>query len=229
MADNASHDARPDGPPVLDVVFVVDGSGSMSGERMASLNWAAKAALPALREAAADHPEIDVRVRVIRFADTAEWVVASPVPVAEFAWVNVEAGGESAMGAALAAVAAALSTPDDRPQRYPPPVIILLSDGYPSDDAEAGIAALDASPPAARAIRIPIAIGQDADLDLLAGFMRGSDLGPLQADDAETLTRRIRWAASGPVLASASAARPPGHPGPAAEEVRADHDGGLTW
>ena len=49
-----------------------------------------------------------------------------------------------------------------------PPVVVLFSDGYPSDDAEGGLDALIATDLGRRATRVPIAIGQDADMALLA-------------------------------------------------------------
>lgn len=194
--------------PILHVIFAVDGSGSMTGERIASLNWAARAAIPAMREAAADHPEVDVRVRVLRFGDEVEWPVATPVPVGEFVWSALAAGGETAMGAALTAIAAALTAEGAADRTLLPPVIVLLSDGLPTDDARAGIAALDGCELGASAVRIPIAIGQDADLDLLAEFIGDPALRPLRAQNAEMLVNRIRWAASVPLDAAASAATP---------------------
>ena len=154
----------------LHVVFVVDASGSMSGERMGSLNWAAKATVPAMREVAFEHPAVDVLVRVCRFSDAVDWPVTVPTPVDRFVWANLVAGGETCMGAALEAVAAALVELEAAGGRNLPPVIVLLSDGLPSDDARAGIAALDATELGRQAIRIPIAIGSDADLEILQAF-----------------------------------------------------------
>lgn len=215
---------------LLHVIFVVDGSGSMTGERIASLNWAARAAIPAMREAAADHPEVDVRVRVLRFADGVEWPVPTPVPVADFVWTSLAAGGETAMGEALNAVAAALSADAATGADLLPPVIVLLSDGMPTDDARAGIAALDGSELGARSVRIPIAIGPDADLDLLAEFIGDPALRPLRANTAEMLVSRIRWAASVPVDVVASPANADPLPTIAASAPRdSEAQDGLVW
>src|SRR5271167_4751939 len=92
----------------LHFVFAIDGSGSMTGERIASLNYAVRAAIPAMQEAAADNPEIDVLVRVMSFADTVAWPVPNPVPVKDFSWSDIAAGGETNMGAALLALAEAM-------------------------------------------------------------------------------------------------------------------------
>lgn len=227
----ASADAHQPARRILHVIFVVDCSGSMTGERIGSLNWAARAAVPAMREAAADHPDTDVMIRVVRFADGVDWPVRVPTPAAEFVWTTLAAGGESSMGAALAAVAAALAEPgrDDGAELLPP-VIVLLSDGLPTDDVRSGIAALAATELGARAVRVPIAIGQDADHDLLQAFIGDPALRPLRANNAEMLVSRVRWAASAPLKAIAG----PAGAGPlAALAGQAEHhdegDGSLVW
>lgn len=224
MVEAAQTGPERDSRLLLHVIFVVDGSGSMTGERIGSLNWAARAAIPAMREVAADHPEVDVRVRVVRFADGVDWPVATPTPVADFVWANLAAGGESSMGAALEAIAATL--PADGPDLLPP-VIVLLSDGMPTDDAEAGIAALLATDLGAKAIRVPIAIGPDADLDLLQAFIGDPALKPLRANSAEMLVSRMRWAASVPVAAVSTPDI--ADPRAAVAEVEPDADRGLVW
>ena len=184
----------------LHFVLAVDCSGSMMGDKIASLNYAVRSAIPAMRAAAADNPENDVRVRVLRFADDVQWTVETPVPVDQFEWSDLTAGGETNMGAAFTALAQAL-TPEKMPGRQLPPVLVLLSDGLPTDDAEAGLAAFTQSAFGAKAIRIAVAIGSDADKTLLQSFIGHLDMKPLQANSAETLVNRIKWAASVPMKA----------------------------
>lgn len=190
--------------PQLHFVLAVDCSGSMMGERIASLNYAVRSAIPAMRAAAADHPENDVLVRVLRFADEVTWTVGTPVPVDQFEWTDLTAGGETNMGAAFVALAEAL-TPENMPGRQLPPVLVLLSDGLPTDDAEGGLATFMRSPVGANAIRLAVAIGSDADKGLLQDFIGNSDVKPLQANSAETLVNRIKWAASVPMKAASAA------------------------
>lgn len=187
------------GRRTLDLVFVVDCSGSMAGERIGSLNYAVRSAIPAMQAAAEEHPEVDITVRVLRFGDLVDWRVAAPVPVKDFVWTHAEAGGETSMGAAFRALASSLDASAGEAGLALPAVIVLLSDGYATDDAEAGLVVLLASEAGARAVRIPIAIGQDADLDLLQAFIGDPVLSPLRAANAEMLVSRVRWAASVPL------------------------------
>lgn len=182
----------------LHVILALDCSGSMTGQKIASLNYAVRAAVPAMRVAAEDNPEIDVRVRVIRFATGATWHVAEATPVASFEWTNLEAGGETHLGAALDLINAALE-PEGMSGRQLPPVLVLVSDGHPTDDYQPSLDAFLHSPFGGRAVRVAVAIGSDADLDVLDRFIAHPEFRPLVAHNTEALVDRIKWATTAPV------------------------------
>jgi uncharacterized protein YegL len=202
----------------LQVILALDCSGSMKGDRIASLNYALRTAIPELRHVAADNPEVDVRLRVLRFASKAEWHIAEPVPVDEIRWVDLAADGETHMGDALRMVAATLS-PEAMTGRQLPPVIVLASDGYPTDDYEGGLEALFAAEHAEAAIRIAIAIGSEADLEILERFIRHPTMKPLRANNAADLVQHIKWATTAPVKAASSPTNNPDPLAPLAREA----------
>ncbi len=80
-------------------------------------------------------------------------------------------GENTDLGAALTCLGDAL-TPPKHPKRAIPPRVVLLSDGEPTDEYTAALAALDALPWGKKAQRYAIAIGQDADLEVLQEFTR---------------------------------------------------------
>jgi hypothetical protein len=94
-------------------------------------------------------------------------------------------------------------------------VIVLVSDGQPTDDFGGGVAALDAQPWGSKAVRLGIAIGRDADHEVLRRFIGDPAVPILEANAPEALVRQIRWAST-IGLASASSptmggmAAPPG-------------------
>eukprot|EP01037_Dinobryon_pediforme_P014605 gene14605-14729_t len=187
----------------LHFILVVDCSGSMTGDKIASLNYAIRSAIPALRATAADHPDIDVFVRVLSFSDGAKWETGTAQPVAAFEWHDLQAGGETDLGAALTLLASCLNEEFMAgPQLQP--VIVLVSDGLPTDDVDNGVNRLTAAYFGAKAIRLAIAIGPDADLPSLQNFIGVSGIRPLQANNAETLVNHIKWAASGPIKAASA-------------------------
>lgn len=111
--------------------------------------------------------------------------------------------GGTDMGLALHMVGEQLDTPP-MPERAIPPVLVLISDGKPSDDAAAGLHSLLQRPWGRKAVRIAIAIGHDADRSVLQQFIGRPDLEPLQANNPAALVQYIKWISTA-VLQSVSA------------------------
>jgi uncharacterized protein YegL len=225
----------------LHFIYLCDCSGSMQANgKMQALNQAIRQSLPAMVEVGRQNPEARLLVRVLGFGSEARWHISDPTPVEQVpqAWVDLQAGGMTAMGAALEQLAAVLRTPPME-QRALPPVLVLISDGAPTDGFERGLATLLAEPWAKKAVRLAIAIGHDADLEVLQQFIgpdpaasvsgaawAGPDgdrlpgqsarpgARPLQANDSGTLARYIQWASTAVVGA---ASQPRSQPGGAVE------------
>lgn len=180
----------------LNIVFAVDCSGSMAGEKINSLNMAMRIAEKDLRKAAASNISVDMMVRVLRFSTGAQWHIEGPVPVADFEWIDLTVDrGETDMGSALAVIAQILPTLSAT-ARQVPPLIVLISDGYPSDDFESGRKALMATEAGAKAVREAIAIGSDVDVETLQQFIADPRFQPLQAHNAAQIVDHIRWVSS---------------------------------
>ena len=185
----------------LHFIWLVDCSGSMAYEgKIQALNHAVREAIPHMVEAAASQPQAEVLVRVITFSEGARWVSADPVPIERFAWTDLEAEGTTDLGLALEMVAQVLRVPP-MSERALPPVLVLISDGQPTDDFARGLAALLDEPWGARSMRISIAIGRDADEAMLREFMSNPEQGPVLASNPEQLMRSVRWASTliGPI------------------------------
>jgi len=88
-------------------------------------------------------------------------------------------------------------------ERALPPVLVLISDGQPTDDFSGGLQALMNEPWGRKAVRVAIAIGEDADHEVLKQFIANPELEPLQANNPESLIKYIRWVSTA-VLKSAS-------------------------
>jgi uncharacterized protein YegL len=193
----------------LHFLYLCDCSGSMAASgKMQALNQAIRQSLPGMAAVARDNPEARVLVRAVRFADHAAWHIETPTPVDQLEWRDLQAGGITAMGEALKLVAAALQTPPME-VRALPPVLVLISDGQPTDDFAAGLEALLRVPWAQKAVRLAIALGHDADLEVLQRFIGTepatagrSPRRPLQASNATSLAQYIQWASTAVVGAA---------------------------
>ncbi|HLI85482.1 MAG TPA: VWA domain-containing protein [Bryobacteraceae bacterium] len=190
----------------LHFFWICDCSGSMQADgKIQSLNNAIKEAIPHMQKAADENPNAEVLVRVLRFSDGAQWHVAEATRVTDFRWTDLKADGMTDMGRALTLVGEQLRIPP-MSDRALPPVLVLISDGQPTDDFEAGLRALMDVPWAKRAVRIAIAIGADADHDTLRKFIGNAEIPLLQANNAETLVNYIRWASTAVLKAASSPA-----------------------
>jgi uncharacterized protein YegL len=213
----------------LHFIYLCDCSGSMEAQgKIQSLNQAIRQSLPDMAAVARENPEARLLVRALRFADRAAWHIQHPTPVEELHWLDLQAGGVTAMGEALELLAAELRSPPME-QRALPPVLVLISDGQPTDCFDAGLATLMAEPWARRAVRLAIAMGHDADEEVLQRFIGpgpslppgevpgasgemprhgpgASPRRPLRANNATTLARYIQWASTAVVGAASSSA-----------------------
>lgn len=183
--------------------WVLDVSGSMAGQKIGSLNYCIREALPAMRDSADENPHAAVEVRAMTFGSGYKWITPSPVPLESFSWTDVSVSGITDMGAAMKAMAAELSV-GNMPERGLPPVIVLITDGRPTDDFDGGLKKLLDEPWGKRAVRVGIAIGDDADADVLKRFIDHPEIEPLTANNPGDLANLIRWAST-TVLKSASA------------------------
>lgn len=188
----------------LHFIWIADSSGSMEQDgKIQALNTAIREAIPHMKKVADDNPNAQVLVRAVKFSNGAQWHISQPTPVADFAWQDLAADGETDMGKALALVAEQLKMPP-MSDRALPPVLVMISDGQPTDDFDAGLKALMEQPWGKKAVRIAISIGQDADPEVLQKFIGHPEMKPLAANNPEALVKHIKWASTA-VLKSASA------------------------
>ena len=188
----------------LHFIWIADCSGSMGVDgKIEALNNAIDEAVPHMRDVATDNPNAKLLIRAISFSTGAQWHVSQPMPIEEFQWSPLEADGVTDMGKALTEVAEQLSV-EKMPERSLPPVLVLISDGQPTDDYTSGLKRLMDQPWGKKAVRIGIAIGQDADLDCLQEFIGNIEFKPLQANNVERLAQLIKWVSTA-VVQSASA------------------------
>ncbi|PHV71011.1 tellurium resistance protein [Sporanaerobium hydrogeniformans] len=179
----------------LHFIWILDCSGSMMGEKIQSLNYAIKQTIPDMRAAAAENPNAKLYVRAAKFSEGASWHVATPTTIEEFEWLDIEADGLTDMGKAFHLVADQLEMPP-MPERALPPVLVLLSDGQPTDSYKEGLERLLSLPWGKKAVRIAIAIGSDADTTVLKEFIHQSEIPVLQANNPEALVKYIKWAST---------------------------------
>ena len=186
--------------------WVVDCSGSMYGEKIGIVNNTIQECIPEMRNSADNNPNAQLLIRALQFSSGASWITTSPVPVENYSWEDMEANGLTELGKAFDLLAAQLSIPP-MPARALPPVIVLLSDGQPTDDYKKSLDKLKGKPWFRKAVKIAISIGQDADDDALIEFTGNKEL-VLQANNATALAKMIKWASTTASMVSAPSSKP---------------------
>ena len=179
----------------LHFFWLADCSGSMAAQgKMEALNNAIQECIPATIEAAENNPFADMMVRAISFSSNARWHIGDKTPVTDFVWKELEASGVTDLGAAIRLMSSEL-TPEKMGRRALPPVVVLLSDGAPTDDWEKELAQFNQTGwgRPGRTVRIAIAIGQDANKEVLARFT-GTEETVFEANNASRLADLIKWA-----------------------------------
>ena len=190
----------------LHFIWIVDCSGSMAADgKIQALNNAIDEAIPHMRDVADENPNAQVLVRAVRFSSGAQWHIAQPTRIEEFTWQPLEADGITDLGRALTEIAAEISV-EKMPSRALPPVLVLISDGQPTDDYKTGLKKLMDEPWGKKSVRLAIAIGQDADLDCLQAFIGHPEITPFQANNVDRLTQLIKFASTAVVQSASSPA-----------------------
>jgi uncharacterized protein YegL len=177
----------------LRFLVLVDVSGSMAGDKIQTVNRAMRECIPEMRKNNQDNPFAEMFVEVITFSTGAVWHVPR-TSVEQLAWKDLGANGVTDLGAAVDLVTEALDV-QNMGKRNLPPVLLLLSDGQPTDEWELALRRFEATPwgKPGRTVRIAVAIGEGADKAVLARFT-GNPETVLNADRAATLVQLIKWA-----------------------------------
>ena len=177
----------------MTLFFMIDTSGSMEGNKIGAVNDAVVNVLPMLDEISQTNPDAEIKVAALEFSSGTKWLYTEPKLASEFVWQDVRAGGLTSLGAACAELSSKLSRSGymQAASGSFAPAIILLSDGGPTDDFQSGLAKLKANNWFKAAIKVAIAIGDDADKDVLKDFT-GSSEAVFTVHNIEALKQIIR-------------------------------------
>lgn len=164
---------------VLNLFLMVDTSSSMAGEKIAALNDAIRNVIPIINDINDDNPDAEIKMNALSFSSDTNWLAPMPVSAADFKWTDLSASGFTAMGAAVRELSSKLSHRHGFLQSASgsyAPVVIMLSDGAPTDDFTAAMSEILNNNWFRHSMRIAIAIGADADIDVLKTFTGNLEL-----------------------------------------------------
>lgn len=179
--------------PLTTLIFLIDTSGSMSGDRIQAVNAAMREAIPVVRDFMEENSDSALRYNVLEFNTSAKWMTENPGLIEDFQWIDLQAGGLTALGAAYSELNKKLSRKNGFLQAHQnnAPIIILLSDGGATDVPNAALSELKENAWFKHAIRIAVEFGNDCDHDELLAFT-GSSEGIIPVDSPSELKKLLR-------------------------------------
>lgn len=174
--------------------FLVDTSGSMEGAKIGTLNQAIEDVIPEIREISHNNADAEIKIAVLNFSNGAEWITPYPIPAEDYDWSFLDASGLTDFGAACRELNEKLSRNafmSDVTGSFAP-AVFLLSDGAPTDDYNAELDKLWQNNWFKKAIRVAVAIGEDANTKILSKFT-GNIESVLTVHNPEALRKMIRF------------------------------------
>ena len=179
-------------PRPLPVIVAVDRSGSMGADgKIEALNSALKNFIASLQ--GESNSKAEIQVALYSFGrDTATCDIPlnpayniSDVPV-------YEAYGCTPMGMAFKEMKELIENRDQIPSRAYKPTIVIITDGIPTDDYRIPMDALIKDGRSSKAFRMAMAIGEDADKDMLAEFVSDSEF-LVSGDKARDIVKFFKY------------------------------------
>lgn len=178
-------------PRPLPVIVLADASGSMGENgKIEALNAAIKDMVSTFSKESRLRAEI--QVGLITFGGKAQMHLPLVAAHSVAGFAELKAEGATPMGAAFELARQLLEDKDRIPSRAYRPVLILMSDGQPTDEWESPFNALRESERAQKATRLAMAIGPDADEAMLRDFANDAEAPIFKAHNARDIHRFFR-------------------------------------
>ena len=182
----------------LNLLFVIDNSGSMEGEKIGAVNNAIRDIMTIMPEIQEDTSDADIMISALTFSDDAKWVYAEPQRVTEFKWKDIRTDGCTNLSCAYDELSKFLCRRSNG-GKMPDiggvaPIIILMSDGMPTSyDWEDHLKELKKKGWFKVALKYALAIQIDTQeaMDVLSKFT-GNNETVLKVYTAEALRQVIK-------------------------------------
>lgn len=182
------------------MIFVVDHSGSMTGERIKAVNQAFERMIPELQQVQSSaNDTFRLEIAVMVFGSVAEWIVP-PTPIGEYIHTEIKAdGGGTSYGNAFRKLEEKLSRKEYFPSegKIAKPYIMFMTDGKPLDsDYEAMIQKLENNLWYTQAQRYAVLMGKEAIQDpdaraAVSAFVQNNSESIITAKNAEEITKTV--------------------------------------
>ena len=155
---------------IMPIILLLDRSGSMSHDgKIESMNLALKTFLDSIKND--DNNRVELQVAIYSFGDNTATCDIPLTPIDMISPNDYVASGRTPLGHAFTMVKEMIEDKNIIPSRSYKPTIVVLTDGMPTDSFEQAMIDLVNDGRSSKAFRLAMAIGDDADKELLGKFV----------------------------------------------------------
>ena len=186
----------------LPVFIMLDVSGSMSGEKIETVNVALKEMLNSFKKI--ENPKGIIELCLLTFGGNQVKVIKPLSKIRDEDVYTLTASGNTPMGMAFEKVAEMIEDKDIVSSRAYTPTIVLISDGNPTDYEASGktveeikgweaLSKIHSGNRSSKATKLAMGIGRDVDINILKAFINNDEIPVISAKDNNTISKFFEW------------------------------------
>lgn len=160
---------------VWPIVFVIEASDNMAGERMALLKDVMEECHDLLLDAAGNNPDFKLKIAAIKYGDSAKLLTDGYVSISQLDWTDItdiDVCGEANLGKAIELLDTELQRrkiiEDTNMYRFTIPTVVFFASSSSADDYLTALSNAGKNRLFRLARKVCVAIGDEADKDMLA-------------------------------------------------------------
>ncbi len=174
-----------DSPKPKLVILLLDISGSMSGDKIATLNSAVETMITSFKKVVSE--KVVIQLAVITFESSASLYLPLQ-SVENISWQGLRAGGEKNLADALIMAKRMIEDRTVVPSRAYRPVVVLVSDGFPVDGWDQPMGDFVGSGRSQKCDRLAMLTGDNSAASVMEQFLEGSGNRLFFANDANDIS-----------------------------------------
>lgn len=186
----------------LPVFILLDVSGSMSGQKIETVNVALKEMINSFKKI--ENPKGIIELSLITFGDNRVNIIKELSQINDSDVYTLTASGNTPMGMAFDKVADMIEDKNIVSSRAYTPTIVLISDGNPTDYNPNGksieeimtwdsLVKIHSGIRASKATKLAMGIGGDVDINILKAFINNDEIPVISAKDNNTISKFFEW------------------------------------
>jgi len=186
----------------LPVFILLDVSGSMSGEKIETVNVALKEMINNFKKI--ENPKGIIELCLMTFGGSQVNIIKPLSKINDQDAYTLTASGNTPMGMAFEKVAEMIEDKNIVSSRAYTPTIVLISDGNPTDYNASGksveeimawesLSKIHSGTRASKTTKLAMGIGNDVDINILKSFINNNEIPVISAKDNNTIAKFFEW------------------------------------